>query len=63
MKIKLKEDLTMFAGYAGRGTYAKSKVFPKGTEAVYTKTETKAGTYHTATVMENGVKWQSNNKT
>jgi len=59
-KIILKADTEMHSGYRGKGQPVVSRVFPKGTEAVYNRTELNDGRIiHTVKVKADGELWEA----
>jgi hypothetical protein len=61
-KYRLKQDTMFSTGYLGRGIPSKARIFKAGTEFSYTKTVTRSGIYHTATIYADGIKWEVNKK-
>ena len=62
MTAILKTDTEFTTGYTGRGNRWEYKTFPAGTEFTYSKLITHSGTYHTATIIADGKRWEANKK-
>ena len=58
----LKADTEFSTGYTGRGNRPEYRTFKAGTKILYTKTVTRSGIYHTATIVADGKTWEANKK-
>jgi len=62
-RITLKKDTEMVRLPTGRGVTSTLKVFPAGTEVIYSKKVTVSGTYHTVHLYQDGARYEATRQT